>query len=141
MKKIILVNIVSMILMIQSFAYAQGPQGTTEGKGMKGSMMGNKGMKMKQEKMMGMYPGMGMMRWMLGGQMVATKDGGIIVMMGNKLLKYDKDLNLKKEVEIKIDMEKVQKMMMRWQEECPMYKKMMEEGATMQDTKEEPKSQ
>jgi len=34
-------------------------------------------------------------------QMVATNDGGVIVLMGNKLFKYDKDLNLIKEVEIK----------------------------------------
>jgi len=34
-------------------------------------------------------------------QMVAANDGGVIVLAGNKLLKYDKDLNLVKEVEVK----------------------------------------
>lgn len=38
-------------------------------------------------------------------QMVATNDGGVIVLVGNKLLKYDKDLNLVKEVELKADVE------------------------------------
>ncbi len=38
-------------------------------------------------------------------QMVATSDGGVIVLAGNKLLKYDKDLNLVKEVEIKTEVE------------------------------------
>ena len=33
-------------------------------------------------------------------QMVGTPDGGVIILSGNKLLKYDKDLNLVKEVEI-----------------------------------------
>lgn len=39
------------------------------------------------------------------GEMVATQDGGVIVMAGNKLLKYDKDLKLVKEVYVKTDME------------------------------------
>jgi hypothetical protein len=122
MKKIIVVSIISIILMTQSFAYAQGPQ----------KMMGKKSTK---PGMMGMYPGMGMKKWMMGGQMVATKDGGVIVMMGNQLLKYDKDLNLQKEVEIKMDMEKMEKMKMYWQKECPRYyKEMMEQGEMMKDT-------
>ena len=35
------------------------------------------------------------------GEMVAAQDGGAIVMKGNKLYKYDKDLNLTKEVKLK----------------------------------------
>jgi Spy/CpxP family protein refolding chaperone len=35
------------------------------------------------------------------GEMVAAQDGGVIVMKGNMLYKYDKDLNLTKEVELK----------------------------------------
>ena len=38
-------------------------------------------------------------------QMVATSDGGVIVMAGHKLFKYDKDLNLVKEVELKTRVE------------------------------------
>ena len=43
--------------------------------------------------------------------MVGTPDGGVIVMMGNELFKYDKDLNLVKQVEIKFNWENWQKMM------------------------------
>ena len=45
----------------------------------------------------------GMVMSMLGNmqkQIVATPDGGVVVLMGNKLLKYDKDLNLKRAVEL-----------------------------------------
>lgn len=38
---------------------------------------------------------------------------------GNKLYKFDKDLNLIKEAEIKIDMQSMQKMMMQMMEKCP----------------------
>lgn len=37
--------------------------------------------------------------------MVASSDGGVIVLSGNKLYKYDKNLNLVKEAEIKTEME------------------------------------
>jgi len=38
-------------------------------------------------------------------QMVATSDGGVIVLAGGKLLKYDKDLNLVREVDLKTNVE------------------------------------
>lgn len=37
-------------------------------------------------------------------QMVATDEGGVIVLAGNKLIKYDADLNVEKEVEVKMPM-------------------------------------
>lgn len=48
----------------------------------------------------GMNP---MMMGMMGGKesVVATSDGGVVVLAGPKLMKYDRDLNLVKEVEIK----------------------------------------
>jgi hypothetical protein len=50
-----------------------------------------------------MQPGMG--RMMVGQRtMISSGDGGVIVMVGNRLLKYDRNLNLKKEVMIKMDM-------------------------------------
>ncbi len=56
---------------------------------------------------------MGSMQTMMGmmNNIVATSDGGVVVMIGNKLYKYDKDLNLKKEVEIKVDLKSMQRMM------------------------------
>jgi hypothetical protein len=40
------------------------------------------------------------MRCKMEKQMVATSDGGIVLTVGNKLYKYDSNLNLQKEVEI-----------------------------------------
>ncbi len=55
-----------------------------------------------RQQMMGQGMKGGMTHGMMSPQMVAASDGGVIVMMGNKLMKYDKDLNLKKEIEIKM---------------------------------------
>ena len=53
----------------------------------------------------------------MGGMMmhktiIATEDGGVVVMMGDKLVKYDKNLNLVKEVEFNMEEEECD-------EECP----------------------
>ncbi|MGD2279360.1 MAG: hypothetical protein PVH45_04635 [Candidatus Omnitrophota bacterium] len=52
-----------------------------------------------------------MMALMTSGKMSVMDDGSVVVMIGNKLMKYDKDLNLRKEVEIKMDMDELDKMM------------------------------
>ena len=78
----------------------------------------------------GRMTGMGPM--MMSKSVVATSDGGVIVMIGNKLQKYDKDLVLQKEVELKIDMEGMKKMMMQTMEKCPMM------SGNMPEEKEEP---
>ena len=102
-----------MLVGLSSLASAQGMD-QPMGKGMqKGDMMGQGKMMMKNP-MQDM-----MMKAMMEKTMVATPDGGVIVMAGNKLLKYDQDLNLVKEVEIKIDMESMRKSMMK---DCPMMK-------------------
>ena len=77
-------------------------------RGQKGHMMGDKGM-------MGGMGGMPMCG-MMGKNMIATSDGGVVVMIFNKLYKYDKDLNLKKEVEVPMDMEHMKKMRMKMKE-------------------------
>ncbi len=139
MRRIATVSIVVLFLLAVSFsASAEEEKGSMMGEGMmQGGMMGKKGM-MKSGQMMGMCP----MHKMMSKEMVATEDGGVIVMVGNKLLKYDKNLNLKKEVEIKMDMEGMQKMMKEMMEKCPMRKMMMEkgmmqEGKMMGETAEE----
>lgn len=48
--------------------------------------------------MMGRGPKMGMPPI----SMVGTKDGGVILLVGKKLMKYDQDLNLVKEVDVKM---------------------------------------
>lgn len=100
-----------------------------EGKDMMG-MMGGKGMK-------GMCPMMGgMMSSMMGKSMVATSDGGIVVSAGNKITKYDKDLNVVKEVEVKMDMEGMQKNMTDMMKNCPMMGEGMMGGGMGQNDKE-----
>ena len=64
---------------------------------MAGDMMG-KGMMGK-----GMCP---MMKSMMERSVVATSDGGVIVLSGCTLTKYDKNLNMVKEAQIKCDMMK-----------------------------------
>ena len=71
----------------------------------------DKGKMMHRKKGEGGDPMQMMMKSMMQKQIVATSDGGVIVLVGNKLLKYDSDLNLKKEVEIQIDFEGMCKMM------------------------------
>ncbi len=65
---------------------------------------------------------------------VATSDGGAIIMVDNKLLKYDKELNLVKEVDLKIDtkamQEKLSQMMKECAEKCQMAKP-PEKGGSM----------
>lgn len=53
----------------------------------------------------------GLMMGILTSSKMVSSDDGVIIMVGNKLLKYDKDLNLLKEVEVKIDMDEYEKMM------------------------------
>jgi hypothetical protein len=85
---------------------------------------------MVKEEMMKKCPMHGMMmKGMMEKSIIATADGGIIVLAGNKLIKYDKDLNLLKEAETKIDMEAMQKMMMQMMEKCPV---MQQEGGMME---------
>jgi hypothetical protein len=136
-----------LVTMFCSLALAEEKKENVMGKGMmQGGMMaqqgrsGEEGMMMGKGKMTGMSGMCGMMMnsMMMGKSLVATSDGGIIVMMGNRLQKYDKDLVLQKEVEIKIDMEGMQKMMIQMMEKCPMHEKMME-GGMMGQGKEESK--
>lgn len=91
---------------------------------MGGSMMRKKCMGMDKDEMMGMCL---MRNKMMKKEMVATSDGGVIVMSGNKLFKYDRNLNLKKEVEIKMDMKGMHKMMKKMMKKCPTDEKMMGE--------------
>ncbi len=77
---------------------------------MKGMMHGGKGMMMGQSMDQPMLAGM---CGMGGFRMVAVEDGGIVVMSAGKLYKYDKDLNLKKQIEIPVDLEHMKKMQMQ----------------------------
>jgi hypothetical protein len=76
---------------------------------------------MSMEKALGMpMPGMGKMCGPMMGkaQMVATDEGGVFVLVGNKLTKYDADLNIVKEAEVKMPMPPM------GGKQCPMMGKM-----------------
>ncbi len=65
--------------------------------------------------------GMMMMHFMKPSAAFSTQDGGFIVIMGNKIMKFDRNADLKKEVEIKVDTTAMRKMMSQMQQ-CPMMK-------------------
>ncbi len=134
------VLLTSLLLGTWSFAEEKGLM-NQEKMGQKGMMnMGDTGMMgkgMMGSKMMGMMGMCPMMQSMMQRQVVATSDGGIIVVSGNKLTKYDKDLNVVKEVEQKMDMEAMQKMMENMKSMCPMMGKMMSsDGSKAEESKE-----
>ena len=117
MKKTIFIALMALFL-VPAFAFSQEKsQGTDT------SMEMGKGMGMGQ----GMGCDCGKMCMMMQKQMVAASDGGVIVLAGNKLYKYDKNLNLVKEAEIKIDVEGMKKMMGQMKEKCAKKMQMMQE--------------
>jgi hypothetical protein len=146
MKKAILIGTVvvlaGVVVMFSMAATPADPNMMMRGKGMmgpgKGMMeMGQGGMMMSSKgKMMHACPMHGMMMHnMMSCQMVATEEGGVIIMGFGKLTKYDKDLNMVKSVDMKIDTEAMKKMMTQMMEACPMCKKMteqMEKGGMME---------
>jgi hypothetical protein len=113
------------------FAQQQDPSQGQSQPGMMGRGMGGGGM-MGQRGMMGSNGGMmpmgsmrGMMTQAMAGSisheaMVATSDGGVVVWTGGKLKKYDSNLNLVKEVELKVDYEAMQQRMQKMMESMPM---------------------
>jgi hypothetical protein len=103
----------------------------------KGAAMDDAGMMMRRSKMMDSPMREMMMKSAMGKVMVATSDGGVVVLMGNKLMKFDKNLALIREAEIKQDMEGMQKMMMQMCGDSPMCKK-MKGGCMEQGTKDKP---
>lgn len=100
--------------------HAQETKGDMQQKHMRRPMVGGDEEgpwgKMAHEKMRKMLPMMG------PKAMVASNDGGVIVLIGDKLQKYDKDLNLVKEVTITGD------------KECPLPE---EEAAEAKQTQEQ----
>ena len=118
MKKNVWAMILFVLLISAGLVYAQQAGGGAADQGMMGKgMMGKK-------MMMGSMHGM-VMHDMMKKDVIATSDGGVIIVTMNKISKYDKDLNLVKEVDIKMDMEGMQKMMTDMMEKCPMMGKGM----------------
>ena len=128
MKKIVFLTPVLMIVLsIGSLSFAE------EMKGMDGkdSMM-KKGMMGKD--MMGHM----MMKSMMDKSVVPTSDGGIVIVAGNKITKYDKDLNVVKEADVKVDMEAMKKQMGDMMKMCPMMGDMKDMSGESKGTGETP---
>ncbi len=89
MKTRLIVALACLVLIASGISFAQ------EGGQMCGPMGGQQ---QDQQQMQG-----GGMMQRPSPQMVYTGDGGVIILMGNKLQKYDKDLKLVKEVELKME--------------------------------------
>jgi hypothetical protein len=80
---------------------------------------------MKDSTMMGRM-GCGMTgMWM--PRMVTPVSDGIVVVVGDKLIKYDKNLKKKAEVTIDIDMEELRKRMEKYRELCSMWEEPVKE--------------
>jgi len=122
----VLIFVMALTMLSKPLLYAYEDEMPRMGGG-RGMMNGNK---MDGENMMGMHM---MMKLMMEKSVVATSDGGIVVARGNKITKYDKDLNVVKEVEVKMDMAAMGQNMKEMMEQCPMMKAPMmgeEEAAT-----------
>ena len=105
----LLITLTGVVVGTVTLCLAQGGGMKDNMKGMQGMMMGS--MKVKS--------------------IVATGDGGIVVMAGNKLIKYDKDLNLVKDVEVKMDMVGMQNNISQMMEQCPMCKSIKQGDSMM----------
>lgn len=129
MKKLTYLILAVAVILAARFVFAEEMKGPMKGDGMGGKeMMMGKGM--MGEGMMGMHRMHGMMR---SPSMVASNDGGVIVLTGNKLYKYDKNFTLVKEVEIKMDMDGMADM----KKMCSMCQKMMGKDGMMGEASEE----
>lgn len=95
----------------------QGEEMRENGGGMMSGMMGG-----KKGGMMHSCPMMGAMT---PQSVSVSDDGSVVVLAGNKLLKYDSDLNLVKEQTIQMDFSGMQGMMQQMMEQCPMCQGMM----------------
>jgi hypothetical protein len=134
MKRLLIAAMVLLLAVwVTYFAYAADPMGS-----MSGGKMDSNSMMMHKEMMGKMMPQMCPMHTMMAQGMmhkeiVATQDGGVIVMYDNKLLKYDKDVNFVKEVDLKIDTAamqvKMQQMMKECMEKCQMMKPQDKSGS------------
>lgn len=72
-------------------------------------------------------------------EIVAGDDGGVFILTGHKLMKYDNNLKLVKEVELDIDLETIRKRIQEIMDDCPRRKAMIEEYKKMTEESEKDK--
>ena len=100
MKKSIAVIIGVIVLTVTGLAFAQMPDKGKEMMGDKKEMMEGKGGMMGGKGMMGM---MKMCQSMMNKPSLVAVGDGVVVLSGKKLYKYDANLNLVKEADIKVE--------------------------------------
>jgi len=132
MNKLTAVVLTAVLVLASGLTFAQDTAMNKDGmmdKGDKGGMMGMMGKGMMGDKcmMMGMTQN-GMMMKMMEKTVIATTDGGVVVVTANKISKFDKDLNLVKEADLKMDMDGMHTMMSDMMAKCPMMNKGMKGG-------------
>lgn len=124
MKRWIVVIGVAVLAVIGSYSvFAQGrqsgqpPMGGGMGRGMMQGQAGQGGM---------MCPMCGAMGGAMMQKSLIDVDDGFVVAVGNKLIKYDDDLNKVKEATIDIDISAMQQTMAQMMQNCPMHQQMMQ---------------
>ncbi|MBD3391716.1 MAG: hypothetical protein GF418_06620 [Chitinivibrionales bacterium] len=111
-------KVLAAVSIMAIVAAAQGPH---HGRHMMGGPGAGTGKGAAMHKGCGMMGGGMMMGFVMPRKVVPTDDGGVIVVVGNRLIKYDKNLKLKNEAEITVDWDKVKKQMEKMHENCPWY--------------------
>lgn len=104
MKKTILTLSAVAILSILTFVFGQGAASAPK---KTGAMMGDTSTQAR----MGMHK---MMGGMMGQNMVPTPDGGVVLLVGTRLYKYDRNLALSKQAEVQIDTASMRHFMDMW---------------------------
>lgn len=126
----VLAAVVVLATIVAVVALAQQP--SEPGMMGRGGMMGGQGMMGQGMGMTGMCPmHTGTMGAMMGRGALAVEGKYLYVLAGNKILKYDPNLKLVRQAEIKMDMAKMHQTMQEMMKDCPMHEKMMQSGGMM----------
>jgi hypothetical protein len=99
-----------------------GMPGGMQGRGM---MQGQGGMAGRGMRQQGPMP-CPMCAAMMHQSVTATTDGGVVVAVAGKLVKYDGELNKVGETNIDIDWNRMHQMAQQMVENCPMHRRMMQ---------------
>ncbi len=138
-----LIALVLLVALGSSVVFAQAQEQSYPPQGGGGTMQGGGGM-MQGGGMGGGMMGGGMGRGIMHGhgggpclgcivacasmvmpQLAATSDGGVVVAVGGKLVKYDAGLRRVAETNINIDWTQVQQRVEQIMQNCPMHRRMM----------------
>jgi hypothetical protein len=142
---------IAVAAMAAAAACAQAPQTETheghmgmQGKGMTMEHGGAMHRDSTAKPMHGMMEHGMMMQFFSPREIVALPDGGVIVVAGSSLMKYDKDLNLVKATMVKLDSTQVNETMKQMMKYCPagcMAEKMEHENLKQPEEKPAKKSE